>query len=368
MATLGTRLAVASLAAATLVLGAPWLGEARAWLRATFPGHFVVLFNGAIVLIVATAAMAAIARVRERRGMRASLIGAAIAIAAAASWLTGTASASVNAVERFHFVAYGAITWLFYRAVLLAGAIDLSLVVLPSIWALIVATGDEAFQWFVPGRVGEIRDVFLNWTAIVAGLVFSFGVRPPARLSLHLAPTHARRVARAAAVLVLALAGLVHLVHLGWRVEDGSTTFKSRYRASELLRLSDDRAARWQSSPPPKTLQRFSREDQYLAEGLWHVRARNDAWATDIARAWRENEILERYFGPILDTPSHAAPASRWPPSQRTDAATRAGDRTTPFVSRAEPLPILEWRPWWLWGAAGLVSLLLILVGRRVGG
>ena len=367
MARLGTRLAAASVASAALVLGAPWFGEARAWLRATFPGQFAAVFNGAILLIVAIAATAAIARVRERRALRIGLIAFAIAVAAAAAWFTSTESASVNAVERFHFVAYGVVTWLFYRAFLLEGATDLALLVLPIFCALIVAVADEAFQWFVPGRVGEIRDVFLNWAAIVAGLIFSFGARPPARLTPALGIAHAAWVARAAAIFVVAIAGLLQIVHLGWRVEDGPTTFRSRYRAPQLLRLSTDRAARWKTSPPPMTLQRFSREDQYLAEALWHVRARNEAWETDIARAWRENEILERYFAPALDTPSYAAPASRWPPPQRADAEARAGDRTAAFVSRAEPLPILDWRARWLWGFALLVGAVLVTAGQRAG-
>ena len=48
--------------------------------------------------------------------------------------------------------------------------------------------------------------------------------------------------------------------------------------------------------------------------------------STEPAEAWRENLILERYFAPVLDTPTYASPqANRWPPEQRADLERRAG-------------------------------------------
>ena len=73
-------------------------------------------------------------------------------------------------------------------------------------------------------------------------------------------------------------------------------------------------------------VRRLSREDQYLAEGLSHVRQRNAAWnAGDIATAWRENRILEQFYEPVLNTPTYASKlGNRWPGEQRADAASRA--------------------------------------------
>ena len=112
-----------------------------------------------------------------------------------------------------------------------------------------------------------------------------------------------------------------------------------------MIAHAADRAARWKT--PPDALRRFSREDQYLAEALWHVQRRNDpegeggVWAT-----WKENLILEKYFAPVLDIPTYATPAgARWPPEQRANAAAAAaqeGER--PFISDAHPFPIYAWR------------------------
>ena len=50
----------------------------------------------------------------------------------------------------------------------------------------------------------------------------------------------------------------------------------------------------------------------------------------EVAEAWRENLILERYFAPVLDTPTYASPhGNRWPPEQRADLANRARRRWT---------------------------------------
>jgi hypothetical protein len=70
-----------------------------------------------------------------------------------------------------------------------------------------------------------------------------------------------------------------------------------------------------------------SREDQYLSEGLWHVQRRNEAWQNeDLAVAWRENLILEKFFAPVLDAQTYAsATPQRWPSEQRAEAASRPG-------------------------------------------
>jgi hypothetical protein len=112
--------------------------------------------------------------------------------------------------------------------------------------------------------------------------------------------------------------------------------------------MSADRARRWKTHPPA-TLRRFSREDQYLAEALWHIQRRNDVeaeggiWAT-----WKENLILEKYFAPVLDIPTFATPGgARWPPEQRRNVAAAAaavagaGERT--YASDAHPFPIYAW-------------------------
>ena len=84
-----------------------------------------------------------------------------------------------------------------------------------------------------------------------------------------------------------------------------------------------------------------------MTEGLQHVQARNGAWARgDALTAWRENLILERLFGAVLDTPSYVARTGhRWSAAQRADAARRvAGRDADAFVSAAFPYPIYRGR------------------------
>jgi hypothetical protein len=145
-------------------------------------------------------------------------------------------------------------------------------------------------------------------------------------------------------------------------VEDGGV-FLSRFSADELNRSAADRASRWRSDPPT-TLRRFSREDQYLAEGMWHIQRRNDAWeGGDIDAAFHENAILERFFAPVIDTPSYSALAvSRWPEGQRRDAAQRVPDVQRRYVSHANPFPIVTWpRPIFLIGVALITAAVAIL-------
>jgi hypothetical protein len=99
----------------------------------------------------------------------------------------------------------------------------------------------------------------------------------------------------------------------------------SRYDRATLTALARDRADRWRADPPT-VLRRLSREDQYMDEGLWHIRRRNDAWTAGVFFiARRENRILEEFFAPVLDAPSYVSKSGhRWPPEQRADAERRA--------------------------------------------
>jgi hypothetical protein len=96
-------------------------------------------------------------------------------------------------------------------------------------------------------------------------------------------------------------------------------------------------------------LRRLSREDQYLTEGLWHVQRRNQASsAGDMAEAWRENRILERFYAPILEAPTYADPSGhRWSAEQRAEAAGRPGVDRAPSASDAYPYPLYVWPGEW---------------------
>jgi hypothetical protein len=149
----------------------------------------------------------------------------------------------------------------------------------------------------------------------------------------------------------------VSQVHLGYTsIEEGVGQFRSHYTGSQLAALQHDRAERWKTDPP-LTLRRLSREDQYLDEGLWHVRRRN---LTEPAEAWRENLILEKYFGPVLDTPTYASTqGNRWTAAQRADLESRVAASPMQFASSAEPYPILTWPKTTYWTVVAAITILL---------
>ena len=363
----GLALAVAIAASIALILAAPAIGSARSALRAAFPGTFSRLIEGGLAVAAIAAIGVALVRIRTHRALRYGALAAALAIAWAYSTATGSADPAIRAVERVHFVEFGVIAWLFLRV--WRDRPDASAIVAPALAALIAGIGDEAFQWFLPARVGELADVALNAVAIGCGLLAGAAITPPANPLGRWTGTSSRLVARLLAVAILALAGFVHLVHLGHRLDvPGIGSFDSRYTAAELDAAGRLRAETWRLVPPLVRPPRFSREDQYMTEGLQHVQARNVAWDRgDAFTAWRENAILERLFASVLDTPSYVSRAGhRWSAAQRADAERRgAGSDRRPFISRAFPYPIYLWSPIAVWAIALGVALGLWVAGER---
>jgi hypothetical protein len=333
------RFLLAVAASIAVVLSAPFIRDIRDWIRSNFPGQFVTFVAAAVAIAIAAAILVALIRIRDRRGMRYGLIGAALAIGTAYAIWNAQGIPEVDAVERFHFVEYGLITVLFYRAWRPLG--DGSLLILPVLAGLVVGTSEEWLQWFIPGRIGDMRDIFLNGAAIVCGLLFSLGVDPPDRVSLVLRPGSLRRIGFAAAATGLFFALFVDTVHLGVEISEAEAVrFRSRYDARALIRHGHDRLARWKADPPLQRPASRSREDQYQSEGHLHVQERNRRWAAgDVAAAWAENLILEKFYAPVLDTPSYISPAGhRWPDTQRRDALERLASAPRPSADPYESL------------------------------
>jgi hypothetical protein len=349
-----------------LVLSAPFIGYVRGWIRTQFPGQFVRIIGGAIAVIGVGLVVAALARIRSHRALRYGALAAAVAGAVWYSLAEATGVPEVDVVQRFHFIEYGIITFLFYRA--WRPLEDPAIVVLPFIAGLLVGTADEWLQWFIPNRVGEMADVFLNGIAIGCGLVFSLGALPPSAFSRRWHQGSLDRVGRMAAAFVLAFALFFHVVHLGYEIRDDEIgTFKSRYSPSSLEGMTTSKADEWRTHPFPLVLQRVSREDQYMTEGVTHVQERNELLAAnDAAAAWNENRILEKYYPPVLDTPSYISRAGhRWSAGQRADVQSRVAAPRRDYASAANPYPIYAWprMPFWL-VAIGVAAAIWLLCGR----
>jgi hypothetical protein len=310
------------------------------------------LFGVGVLAAVGVAILIACLRIRERRLQRFALLLVALVFGGAYMWWTATPYAEVNAVERVHFVEYGLIAFLFYRAWKDTG--DASMVMLPLLAGFAVGTFDEWLQWFIPFRVGEAHDVFINLAALVCGLLFAVALLPPVSFRMRLQPASWRRLGIAAATVWLIFAAFVSQVHLGRMVNVVDIgRFKSHYNEDELNDLQGQRAVLWRTRPPIN-IKRLSREDQYLDEGLWHVRRRNTAEADE---AWHENLILERFYVPVLDLPTYASPdGNRWSPEQRDNTARQVVQGSA-FISTAESYPIVVWPRPAFWSIVALSAL-----------
>jgi hypothetical protein len=334
------RLALALGASFIVLASAPAIGQIRGAIQSAFPGQYRLILGAFVVAAIGAGVLYASVTVRERRLMRFGLIAAAIAAGAVYSLGTATGNANVDAVERFHFAEYGLLTLLYYR-VWRDGSVAAALA-LAFLAVFMVGTLDEGIQWFVPLRVGEWRDVLLNSIAIICGLAFGVALQ---RQNGDVQSDRPRR--REVLVMLVAasvlFASFFYLVHVGHEVRDAAIgAFRSRYTASELLAHAADRAERWRTEPLT-TLRRYSREDQYMSEGLWHIQARNEA-GNDPVTQWRENLILERYFQPVLDFPTYnTSKGGRWPEEQRKNVGAIAADDARPWASKANPYPIYVW-------------------------
>ena len=357
-----------------IVVGSPYVGEIRGEIQSAAPEYYRSIVAGIVAASAVIVIVSAVVQLRRFRNdsttaetsghlpirIRYGLIAAAVAIAGGYARAVRTGVPEVDVVEAFHFVEYGLVAYLFYRA--WRRRPDLSGVLLAACAGIAVGIADEWVQWLVPGRVGEMHDVTLNAVAVVCGLLFSTGLHPPS--SLAFPRRHGSRVVlgASAGVLFVASAGFVDRVHLGYEVHDGqAVVFRSRYDGRELATAAMNRAARWDASPPPR--RGFSREDHYLTEGEWHVTRRNNAVGTrEWDAAWGENVILERFYAPVLDR------LGRWSIEQKATVERSVAGRTRdPYVSDAEPYRIFVVRRSMFWLLACLISVAIVWACARAG-
>ena len=110
------RLAAATAISAALVSASPYVGVARSQIRAAFPGQFGLIVNGIVAAALLAALAWALARIRSHRLPRYASVALAFAAGVSYALSTDGADPAVRAVEHFHFVEFGLITFLYYRA------------------------------------------------------------------------------------------------------------------------------------------------------------------------------------------------------------------------------------------------------------
>jgi hypothetical protein len=329
----------------------PFARAGTNYVRGQWGGEAFTYGVAAVVSLVAAATVALLLK----RG-RSSVAGHAwlLGIAGFIVYLTFGLKAG-SPEEAVHYLQYGILSLLLYRA-FTHRVRDYSIYAAVTIAGTVVGMVDETVQWLTPGRYFGVRDIWLNFTAVaLVQAALAAGIRPkiisgwPDRASL-------RRLCRLGAV-ALAYLGLCYLntpdriawytaripaldfidanrsimVEYGYLHGDAATgLFRSRLTAEELRRLARDRAVEG-----ARILDRYRGREQYreflyiytpvtdpfLHEARVHLFGRNvnlerarDAEPGETQRlqftsAYRENRILEDYFGELVRASSYAWPA-----------------------------------------------------------
>ncbi len=365
-------LGVALAASAAIVLSSPLVGDLRAALLRVAPGYYLPVLQGLVAAGAAALVLFCVTRIRQHRRLRYGALGLALVLAVGAAAALRSGDRNVDAVEAFHFVEYSALTLVWFRAVRhrprweAYGRAALS--------GAAVGVVDEWFQWFVPGRAGEAHDVLVDAVAVGCGVLLCVALDTWQSPSAPRRPGAVRAFGIRAAAVALLLAAFVSTVHLGHEIRDGgdhqASAFTSRFSAADLRHLSGLRAKAWAGAAPP-VVARYGREDQYLAEALWHVRRRNQGMDPDrhgdpheLDVAWHENQIVERYFAPVLESsPAPGTTGHRLAPEQLAMLDATRAHAGTVFVSDAEAFPILVWSPVRFWALALALSAALAVSG-----
>jgi len=312
------------------------------------------LIGYGVMVIVVIVTLAAIFGLRRRR-RRLEPVDALWLLAVAALSLLWARHLMGQPQETVHFLEYGVLGVLLYRA-LRTRIPDATVFVAAALVGLFVGTVDEIIQWLVPDRYWDYRDILLNGGASVLVQIAIWRLVP--RSPAPITPSSLRVLCRLAAAELLLLSVCVaatpqritqvsrplprgalpavandviseygHLHRL-----DDRTIFRSRLSLDELAREDAARASEvaavldasrrtyggWVHTYPIV-------DDPFTYEARVHLfaRDRNLGQTRKLAKespeyrdrmttAVRENLILEQFFGATLATSSYP-----WPPRRR---------------------------------------------------
>ncbi len=336
------------------------------WMLEVLGTRFAVVLAGVLGVAGVTVAVWAWRRIATDRVTRYAAVASGLLMVVLPILASHRGTLTEAAVERMHFLFYGTLALLFYRA------FDRSRhgLATPLLTVLAVAVAgvlDELVQWALALRTGDLFDVLLNGYAGLCGVVVAFGLlgledrrRPGQR--------EHRRLAALGFFLVRGAGVFCDLSHLGFEIEDPEFgRFRSFYPTSRLVATDGERSERWRRSPPNRPFGLLELEDYFQTEAGWHTQRRNLAFhGGDFSTAWAENRILEKYSSSFLalDGAYPEGPFRFVLPSaelQRLAVAAPRGGTGARFQSTAEhgriwvrPRP----RQWW-----SITGMLLAVLG-----
>jgi VanZ family protein len=326
----------------------PYAPVARAWVdrhwgRATFLYATLALFAAAFVPLVAW--------MRRRRSPPSAMLVLA-AVGTAYAW--GAWQLRAIPEEAVHLLEYALLGVLAYRA-LVHRVRDPSVYLAATAFGAIVGVLDEGLQWLVPDRYWTLGDIWINVAAVALAEI---GIAGALRPRIVVGPLGARGIglfSRFAAVAVVLLVlcllytpariewyasripGLGFLItnesvmfEYGYLYRDAETgPFRSRLDAATLRATDEGRAAdagRILDAYPDPRYREFLKtytpvSDPFVHEARVHLYSRDkhlrltrdpsvgaeQGWHATVA--WRENRILEKYFGRTLASSSRTLSA-----------------------------------------------------------
>ncbi|MCB1071060.1 MAG: VanZ family protein [Kiritimatiellae bacterium] len=324
------------------------------------------------------------------------------AVAASYAWFSW--QLRENPEEAFHFIQYGVLSLLVFRA-LTHRFRDPSIFVIAALFTTLFGMLDEGFQWVVPGRFFDFRDMGINAGAgVLMQVALAFGVRP-AYIHQTLIPRAWQIACRCAiAVLILLLGYLSNtarnkvflsnyiqglpaidevMVEYGYRIDrpDLGLTFYSRLPFEEVV--EQDRT-RWEEVVPDLNV--HWKEDQYIPylkkypsfqdPFLHELRIhqfRRDRYrfyafsAPHLSDERRDNatvSVREDQIMRLLYPNIYAHALLGWP-DQELEHMTSLADLSEPYVSKVSSGIITAFRPWSLrWVIIGL--MVVVIVTERI--
>jgi hypothetical protein len=341
-------------------------------LREAFTAHWPAELIGYAVIVLVIGAGAVTLASLQRRQVQIRLADLAWLVMLTGAAIGWTYRLMGRPEEAVHLLEYGILGVLLYRA--LADRIpDPTVYIAAILIGILVGTVDELIQWLIPGRFWDFRDIVLNGGAVtlVQMAIWQLDRRPveaitssSVRLLCRLAAIEVLLLTLCMAVTPQRLARLAEHLPLPHRLATGTdaiceyghhhvvderTAFRSRLPADELARSDQDRAsevaAELDANRGRGGLSSISIspvDDPFAYEIRVHLFARNrnlnrardhEPGSSDHSRlmttAWRQNLILESYFGNTLEHSSF-----RWMPRLR-GRVEAAQNPESVFVSRA---------------------------------
>ncbi len=208
----------------------------------------------------------------------------------------------IYAGEKVHFLEYGFLGLLLCKALSYHKIKNKTAYLLVIIIVYIVGMTDEFIQWALPSRVGEYRDIGMNFmSGGLAVLAVLLVIRPQAfRKTFNLASLRPFLYVAAAAVLYTGV--FLQVVHgFGSKIfmPDSGTEFVSGFTESELLQSDEKLLQRFEGKlaedSPKNDLWIFSyeaRRHHYLRDKYYEKEM--------LFRSYCEQEIIKTYFRSYL--------------------------------------------------------------------